>query len=150
MHATIIRILNAVFMVKKSILGWTLYRLREINVLIKENWTYHIYKSPNTSFSIPYLWMIMLSENKIKSVTIKYFCKFKFLKCKPNYYYFCWASIPMKVSWETELYFNRNESKFMRPIIIINTSANFGDAVFILLRMLIFCFQSGIDYHIMQ
>ena len=96
------------------------------------------------SFSIPYLWMIMISENKIKSVTMKYFCKYKFLKCKPDCYYFCWASIPMKVSWETELYFNRHESKFMRPIIIINTSANFGDAVFILLRIFIFCFQSGI------
>ena len=47
----------------------------------------------------------------------------------------------MKVSWETELYFNRHESKFIRPIIIINASANFGDAVFILLRMLIFLFS---------
>ena len=40
----------------------------------------------------------ILSENKIKSVTMKNFCKFKFLKCKPDCYYFCWASIPMKVS----------------------------------------------------
>ena len=54
------------------------------------------------------------------------------------------------------MYFNRHESKFINafiiinPIIIINASANFIDAVFILLRMLIFCFQSGIDYHIMQ
>ena len=79
--------------------------------------------------------MIMLSENKIKSVTMKYFCKYKFLKCKPDCYYFFWASIPMKVSFETELYFNWHESKFMRPIIIINASANFGDAVFILLRI---------------
>ena len=43
--------------------------------------------------------------------------------------------------WETGLYFNRHESKFIRPIIIINASANFGDAVFILLRMLIFLFS---------
>ena len=82
--------------------------------------------------------MIMLSENKIESVTMKYFCKYKFLKCKPDCYYFCWASIPMKVSRETELSFNRHESKFIRPIIIINASVNFGVAVFILLSIIIF------------